>query len=235
MKENENIKFYVARRKNGRFYLAGNNIIMPVVSASKSKTKSSTKKSADYSIIAIDKYFEKYKDKVEFSTHVDSDMSDYVTNVKKAKRDHERNIARTFIVMNKETKDALGYFTLKVTCLKCNPGDFINGESNAYYGCNAMSNGYFPVIELLMIAKNDTHKFQIKMKDIFFKDIAKKIFKVYQEVGMVYLYLECSYDNKELREYYSTDLKFMPFPDYDGVLKSHNLAGYIQRIEFIIK
>lgn len=229
----EIIEFYVKKRRNGRLYIAGNNIApqgQVSIGDEKAKETQKKKKTKEYKIVPISVFCK--NNNLDINTPQDSDMSTYFNDVKKAKREDEQNIARTYVVTDLDGKNALGYYTLRVTCLKCKD-DFFIGTSKAYEGCDAHNDGYFPVIELLMFAKNYNDNFKVQMKDVFFNDIAKKIFKIYQEVGIVYLYLECSKDNIILKDYYSQTLKLMPFPDDFGILEKHNLVGFIQRIEFI--
>ncbi len=190
------------------------------------------KKNPLYKILPITNYVNKYG-QPNIVIEKDTEMSEYLNDPKKALRDHKNNVARTYIVFDpvNPTKQ-IGYFTLCITCLYAPKGTSINGEVNAYDGCNIINQDYYPAVKLVMIAKDDNNSF-VKMKTIFEKEIAKRIFNVFKEIGMVYVYLECSVDNHKLIDFYSQQLHFDDYPYSQDILREHGLKGMIQRIEFI--
>lgn len=223
MKKTENIrivpeKVYNLKDTNSHYLSASIMLNDRKITTINIKNNVSTIKKIEYKIVPIDKF---HGDLESFKCTRDPDLSEFLH--KYALKEHESRTTRTYIVSNSENK-ILGYYSLRIVC--SNSKSF-NAPTKAYFEADVNSRDYYPVYELLMIAKNSES--DIVMGNIFKKHIMFQIKMASNIVGGCYLYLECS-DTKELIKYYEK-LGFLLIGSFPGRANS-KMAKMAQIIVF---
>lgn len=154
-----------------------------------------------------DDYFVDYyrKEVSKFSTKSNPSLAEYLKN--KALAMNDQNAIRTYIVINTDTLEIIGYFCLKIVNIKF--GDEVSGNLKKKISKDANNNNEFQAILITKLARNDAYKGKIKGKTIM--EYALSIgHQIYKSTALRHICVDW-YDSDELKNFYCNECKFKVF------------------------
>lgn len=154
-----------------------------------------------------DEYFVDYytKEASKFSTISNPSLTEYLKN--NALRMNDQNSVRTFIVINTDTLEMIGYFCLKIVNIRF--GDEVSSKLKKKISSEAKNNNEFQAILITKLARNDAYKGEIKGKTIM--EYALSIgHEIYKSTALRHICVDW-YDSIELESFYCNECEFKIF------------------------
>ncbi|MDW4397452.1 hypothetical protein [Staphylococcus saprophyticus] len=158
-------------------------------------------------LINDDEYFENYyKDEVsKFETNSNPALSEYLKN--KSLRMNDQNAIRTYIVINTDTLEIIGYFCLKIVNVKFEAE--VSKKLKKKISSDAKKDNEFQAILITKLARNDSYKGKVSGKTIM--DYALSIgYQIYKSTALKHICVDW-YEAKELEEFYCNNCGFEIF------------------------
>ncbi|RIM75465.1 hypothetical protein BU116_13165 [Staphylococcus xylosus] len=158
-------------------------------------------------LINDNKYFENYyNDEVsKFVTKSNPDLSEYLKN--KSLIMNDQNAIRTYIVINTDTLEIIGYFCLKIVNVKFE--EEVSNKLKKKISSDAKRDDEFQAILITKLARNDIYKEKVSGKTIM--DYALSIgHQIYKSTALKHICVDW-YDSNELEKFYCENCGFEIF------------------------
>lgn len=145
------------------------------------------------------------KEASKFSTISNPSLSEYLKN--KALIMNDQNAVRTYLVINTDTLEIIGYFCLKIVNIRF--GDEVSSNLKKKISSDAKKNNEFQAILITKLARNDVYKRRVKGKTIM--DYALSIgYQIYKSTALKHICVDW-FDSIELENFYCNECEFKIF------------------------
>lgn len=158
-------------------------------------------------LINDDEYFENYyrEEASKFVTKSNPTLSEYLKN--KSLMMNDQNAIRTYVVINTDTLEIIGYFCLKIVNVKFE--NEVSKKLKKRISSDAKKDNEFQAILITKLARNDSYKGEVPGKTIM--DYALSIgYQIYKSTALKHICVDW-YESKELEEFYCSNCGFEIF------------------------
>ncbi|UXR70144.1 MULTISPECIES: hypothetical protein [unclassified Staphylococcus] len=161
-------------------------------------------------------HFEAYfkSESEKFCTKLNPTLSLFLKE--KSLKLNDQNLLRTYLIINTDTLEFIGYFCLKVVNIKLD--DNVSNKIKKKISSDAKKNNEFPAILITKLARNDRYKNEFPGKLIM--DYALSIGnRIYKSIALRHICVDW-YQNEKLKHFYCEECGFKVFQS--KVIKNHN-------------